>query len=333
MSDSTKDWLRPSALPKLAMCGSYRSDADAGVYAARGTKLDDLFRRAIAHENISVGELTNDEIIALRWSVDTARALSGKMPLESRESELRIEAEGLEGTADVLCEQGGWSGDLKTGQRRSYLEQQAAYALGFMDRFFSDEWTIYLIYCDLQEVETLRFTRESATVLVRDAIAKALGGEPPTPNEYCGWCARRWECSARREAIGIVPFERGSELKLEDAPSPLLRDFILRANTVDDFAVRAREILKDRILAGNKVPGCSLVSKRGARKVSSRVIELHIKDLGYGDVLSVYGDMSEEKLKEIWARKLPNKPFPESEVQEMPGSSYVRVSRPRLQNP
>lgn len=328
MSAATSTWLRPSMLPKLALCGRYRPNEDAGDAAARGTKLDEAFRAAIAGNAAPFGDLASEDQKAVTWAVDTSKALAGGKELLSGEDALRVEVYGMKGTADLLCA-AHWSADLKTGQKRNYLEQQAAYALGFMDSLFLDEWTVYLLYCDQEEVETLRFTREEAEKAVRGALAKANSDEPPQPNDYCGWCANRFTCSARREQVGIGELDGPNAWVLDQLPSDTLRNFVLRAKVVEDFSEKARELLKDRTLKGEKTAGVSLVSKRGSRQVPHTVIELHLKELGTGDVLAAYGNMSETKLLEIWNRKLPGKPFPADQVQEMPGSSYVRVSQPK----
>jgi hypothetical protein len=39
--------------------------------------------------------------------------------------------------------------------------------------------------------------------------------------------------------------------------------------------------------------------------------------------------MSEAKLREIWQRKLPGKPFPEDSVMESPGSVYITIRKPK----
>lgn len=322
-------WLRPSALPKLALCGRYRPDPAPGAAAERGTRLDGLFRLLIAHHHIAAPAAAEDRQ-ALSWAVETARILSGGLPLESREDALRIECLGLTGTADLLCAEARWSADLKTGQRHDYRAQQAAYALGFMDAFFCDAWTVHLLYCDLEHVETLRFTREEAEEIVRHAIAAALDETaPPQPNESCGWCARRWECPARREALGILPLGGPAAVRLEEAPSPLLREFVLRAGIVEDFAERARDLLKERLILGEKIPGCSLVSRRGSRRVPPAAIEQYWHALGAEDLLAAYGSLSEGKLRELWQRKLPDQPFPADAVEEQPGSTFLRLARPR----
>lgn len=199
------DRLRPSMLPKLAKCGHYRSAGDPGPAAARGRRMDTAFRALIAGRNASCLELDPEDRQAIRWAVETARALSKGYALESREQFLRTTALGLTGTADLLCGGASWSADLKTGQRHSYVEQQAAYALGFMQDHFTDEWTVYLFYCDLREVDTLKFTLASATELIRAALNTAQGHLPPSINEYCRWCADCATCPARKAPSCLTP--------------------------------------------------------------------------------------------------------------------------------
>jgi hypothetical protein len=326
---SANEWLRPSTLPRLGRCGHYRPEPDSGPAAARGRQLDLVFRALIGGENVNVADLPADDREAVRWAVDTARALSGGYALEAREEYLRATALGLSGTADLLCAGAGWSADLKTGQRHSYLEQQAAYALGFMDDCFLDEWTVYLFYCDLREVETFRFKRLEAERIIRAALATARGEDSPQVNEYCGWCARRFDCAVRTESMGIFPLEGAQSHSLDTADSTLLREFILRAETVEDFAERARDILKARCLAGERIPGVSLVSKRGARRIEAKELTPLIDKLGVEQVLSALGSLSESRAQELWIGSSIEIPFPAKAVEEMPGSSFVRIGRPR----
>lgn len=323
------EWLRPSMLPKLALCGHYRSDSVSGDAAQRGTALDEVFRAVIAGADMP-GDLLAEDRDAVRWAVETAKALSGGYPLVSNEEALEIECLGLTGTADLLCEGGGWSADLKTGQIRNYREQQAAYALGFMDAYFADEWTVYLLFCDQEEVTTLRFTREEAEKTVRDVIAKARDAEqPPQVNDYCGWCAQRWQCPARREQLGNTPLQGPGSATLESMASNTLRDFCLRAKTVEEFAEKAREVLKERVVGGEKIPGVSLTSKRGSRKVLWRWIEMNWKQLGTQALGALIGNISESKLLPIVADKMPGVKIPDADIEEMPGSSFVRISQPK----
>lgn len=320
-TQSTHTFLRPSLLPKVAVCGSYRSDGEESEAAARGTKLDIALRALLAKQNVSMGDFTREEVLALKWAEGKTIKLANGLRIETDEENLRIECLGMEGTADVLCEEAAWSADLKSGQKRNYREQQAAYALGFMDRTLQDEWTVYLLYCDLEDVETLRFTREEAEQLVRSAIANAHDPAPPVPNEYCGWCAKRMECSARKEQLAIVSLN----VDFQRAESSLLREFCLRAATVADFAERAREIIRDRAIKGEKIPGVALITKRGSKRVPANVVERYLSQLGTGEVMAIAGSFSEAKIRELWGRQMPDKPFPDSEVIETAGSTYVQI--------
>jgi hypothetical protein len=318
-------FLRPSLLPKLALCGHYRSEEFAGAAADRGTMMDVAFRELIADGCYATNstEFGDAEADAVHWAAKTAWALAGAHRLEAREEFLRVEVgiEGMTGTADLLCPDALWSADLKSGQIRDYEAQQAAYALGFMERFFVDEWTIYLLYCDQQEVETLRFTLESATEIVHDALALWAGGVPPQPNDYCGWCAARWTCSARKEQLGLIlPAGDAATVNLESFDSEKLRDFVLACGTVEDFKDKARDILKERAMRG-KIEGVSLVTKKGSRTIPA-VELLPVAPA----LLPLLGNVSEAKAREAWGDASG---FPESKIIEGAGSAYVKISKPK----
>lgn len=317
--------MRPSSLPKLALCGHYESEPHAGAAADRGTLMDEYFRATIAETALPTG-LPEEDIDNVQWAVKTAYLLADKMPLEAREEFLKISCMGMVGTADLLCADGHWSADLKSGQVRNYREQQAAYALGFMDALFAEEWTVYLIYCDQREVISYRFNYDEAEAIVRSVIAKVSGNEPPTPNEYCGWCAARYTCPARQEQLGIVPAEA---MVWEETSSEILRNFINRANVVEDFATKARSILMERMIGGEKVAGCSLVSKAGTKKIPAEAIAANAEMIGVESIIKMYGPMSEAKFRALWLERMPDVPFPEAAIEQMPGSTYIRVTQPK----
>ena len=323
--------IRPSTLPKLALCARYESEPIAGAAAARGTLIDEAARELLAGGTIS-GRYSREIETAARWCAEKALSLAGGLPLESREDALKTDADEpfiKPGTADLLCVDGGWSADFKSGQIRNYLEQQAAYALGFMLANWVEEWTVYLLYPDQETVVTLRFTLGGARKIVRHVLAKYHDPETlPTPNEYCGWCVKRWTCTARREALGWLPVEDGG-MDLGTASLEQLRDFAIWADTVAEFRDRAAELLKERVQAGAECPWVTLSKRGGAETVPPNVVELHLRDLGTAEVLDAYGPLAAKKLREIWAKKCPSKPFPEDKVQAKPGTVSLKITRPK----
>ena len=356
----SRPWMRPSVLPKISLCGHYRPEEFAGEAAGRGTVLDEAFRASIpADDNEGDSEAESEEspddggssrALALRavmagadgvalaaedsgavlWAVDTARALAGPCSLEAREDRLRVDcgvAPLPPGTADLLCVAARWSADLKSGLERDYESQQACYALGFMDLYFCDEWVVYLLYCDLRKVVRLTFTREGAEEIIRDALGLYLGGVPPEPNAYCGWCSQRWQCPARREALGLVlPPEETMAADLGAMDSIKLRNFVLAGKTLEDFIKEARRILAKRRLR-EEIPGVTLVNKRGSSKLPA--VELAgIAQKHPGEVLALLGSISEEKALAIWSDH-SNEPFPAAAVVHSPGCSFVKVTMPK----
>jgi len=197
-----------------------------------------------------------------------------------------------------------------------------------MDDHFTDGWTVHVLHCDLQEVETLRFTRDEAKRCLRTALAHARGAEPPSINEYCGSCTQRFTCRARREALGLIPLEGSGAFPLESCPSAQLREFILRAGIVEEFAAKAREILKTRCLAGAKIPGVWLAARRGPRRLPADQLTPLVEALGPAKVLSTLGTVSEARARDLWIGSRTEAPFPAEAVEEMPGTARVHVRHP-----
>jgi hypothetical protein len=230
---------------------------------------------------------------------------------------------------DLACWGNLWSADIKTGQIRDYEAQQALYALGCMEREFVDEWTVHLFFSDAQQVVTHRFTREKASRIVLDVIAAVKENGPATPCEYCGWCALRFDCDARREQLAVVPLAgvvEEAKAQLTTWTPEKLRDFVLACDTVDEWREEARRILLDKA-ATAKVQGVSVVNKAGKYVLpAERVIEIaEHEGIQAVEAAKQLGSVSEEKAKLLF-------PITDLEGQfvQTPGTSYVRVSRPKV---
>lgn len=330
--------FRPSLLPKLAACPKYEPQEFAGEAAGRGTAMDVAFRTIIAAEVEYEGDLDEDAFAAVCWAVDTSRILAGEHPLEARENELAIECEGMTGTADLLCEGGGWSADLKSGQVRNYVEQQACYALGFMDRFWVDEWTVYLLFCDARELATLRYTREEAERIIRRVKAAVLDGMAlPTPCDYCGWCARQWKCPQRLETVawflGLDP--RTVDLTAELDPGKLgqtldLTHELSKADGLHDFLKgKAREL----VAAGTQVPGWKLQNGRETKSVPALMLQAPFKGqtllnlVGTQACMTACGTITAGKFETLWATAFGQDPIPPGTITVSHGSPFLAKER------
>ena len=85
--------LRPSNLPKLALCPCYESNPVAGPAAERGTLLDTAFRAellGLEERFVIANKLTAEEIAAVSWSVLMVRAMSGRERVLAREDDCRV---------------------------------------------------------------------------------------------------------------------------------------------------------------------------------------------------------------------------------------------------
>lgn len=276
-----------------------------------------------------------EEMAGAAWAAGRAVAMANGNRLDATEAGCVVEMHGLlvnrpiAGTMDVLCSAGQWSGDLKSGQKRSYVAQQALYALGCMERHFCDEWVVFLFYCDLHTVEALRYTSESASAIVRDALAHWKSGSPPVANDYCGWCANRLTCPTRRESLGhwLAPtgLDADPAATLAAVPSEKLVAFVNVVKALESWDTEARDILKSRATEGEKIAGVKLVPKRG----SGRVDMIHLLDpittgcVDLGNALMAGGQITESKARELWPA------LPDELIFEAPGRVELHVSRPK----
>jgi hypothetical protein len=322
--------IRPSMLPKLAECSHYQSEANAGPAAARGTNLDRRFRAWI-NLGASVTPMPEGERLALQWAVETARNLADGAPLVADEDRLKVEFEGIPGTADLSCPERLWSADLKSGQRRNYREQQALYALGFMDRTFSDEWTVYLLYLDLRELETLRFTRESAEAVVRQVLAKVHDGGPATPCDYCDWCAKRWTCAPRLEKtawfLNLDP--RTVDLsRIEDpvrlaAALDLTHDIAREKGIHDQLKGRA----VDHVQAGREVHGWRMQKGRETQTVAPSIVLPLLKQAPAEVAAGILGKVSASKFETLWAATKGGEMIPPDAIETNHGAPFLAKAK------
>lgn len=334
---------RPSLLPKLAQCPRYEPAPGCTDAMVRGLNLDRAFRTQLG---ISPGDgdgsgtsstwtvdAGSPDHAALQWAVTAARTLAGGATIETRESHLRVRALGLRGTADALCTARGWSADLKAGEIRDYEAQQAAYALGFMDRTQTDRWTVHLLYCDAREVVTLDFTRGSAEQLLRGILARVQDPHArATPCDYCDWCALRWTCAARLEPLSLLLFGTPEQLDvqaLEQDPAHLgavlaITHEIAREDGLHDQLKRAA---RTHLEAEHHVPGWTLVKGREPQSVDPATVARHAGELGIGRITAAYGGMSGRKFTQLWTTAHPDTPVPAGAIQTHPAATHLARRR------
>jgi hypothetical protein len=325
--------LRPSNLPKLAECACYESDPNPGPAAERGSALDSLFRSRMAgtpDQAEMFYQPTETDLAAVEWAVTTVKALSGGNDVITCEQDCRVAIPGFEngGTADALIPDKLAHADLKTGQKRNYREQMAAYALGLMQAHFSSEWTCHLLFCDLREVETCKFTYDQAHDLV-EAVIQAFHdpGKKPVPCEYCGWCAKADTCSARRAIVAqtLPVADPGFDFDAVVSEPERLGRFLTACTVLDDFRERAKKIAIERIKTGGSVPGWRLVTRKGSEFVDCETVGHHIGAMGFGPVLAAYGNLSAAKFRDLWSKRMPSdKPFPDEAVKHAAPSTYLK---------
>ncbi|MEY3481383.1 MAG: hypothetical protein RIQ71_2158 [Verrucomicrobiota bacterium] len=311
--------LRPSALPKLALCPCYESDPNPGPAAERGTRMDGVFRARIDAKPAPTDDLAPADLEAVEWAVAALRAMAGGERLIVDEESCRVHVPGFEapGTADAIVPTKFSHADLKTGAKRNYREQMAAYALGLMEQHFASTWTAHLLFCDSREVVTHTFTHREAREIV-DRVVSSYRSESKQPVlcEYCSWCAKAMSCPARMQLATTAISATGFDFAAVLADAERLGKFLTACSVLDDFREKAESVARELLTAGKPVPGWKL-SKRSAREFVDHVdVGRHMSALGFGEVLAAYGNLSAKKFRQLWEDKLPSRQFPEDLVRQ-----------------
>jgi hypothetical protein len=297
--------IRPSALPKLALCGQYESaPGEAGPAAQRGTMLDKVFREGW-QSGLLPNDLVAEDLSAVAWAIETMkwiRVWEGSEVLTD-EDQCKIPVPSMQhiGTADAICVEEHWLADLKSGQIYNYKEQMAAYALGLMSKHNVQKWKTYLLFCDARKVVIHDFSFYEALQTVRNVILNV--GNDPVVNEYCGWCRHSLTCEAR-----VAEQEAALAVKEEGFPAILadpvrLGEFLTKCKTLDAFRDSAKEKARELLEQGSEVDGWRLQKPRITEFVEAHILCDAVSKglMNYYDVIRAQGNLSATKARKLYA--------------------------------
>ena len=295
--------IRHSSLPKLAQCACYESaSGESSPAAARGTKMDEAFRFALAGDSSKIELLdTSDDKKAVIWAVEQVQAIAGDNDIISDESKLKVKTPNIEheGTEDCRIPSLFVSCDLKSGQVRGYYEQMAAYAYGNMERDFAPEWTCYLIFCDQQKIIKHHFSYDQSKVIVEEVLESANDQcKKPSPCEYCKWCANSQTCQAlavaANDTLEIVDNDiqaNLAQLKEYLAADPeRLSVFLKKASIFNSELVDwAKDLIKERLTNDEPVVGYKLQNSKGIEYCGAEALYSATETLSKFEVIDLFG--------------------------------------------
>jgi hypothetical protein len=300
--------------PKLAECAVFVGAHGASAAAERGTAIDRAIRLAMNGDIEPMLELTGEDREAAKWGMRTLRQLSGGERVETREEYLAMAVPGLSklGTADAICKRARWVADVKTGLVRNYREQLAAYALACMEDNFAESWTGHVVYVDQQLVRSYDFTRAEAEATTQRWISAATSPfARPTPCEYCNWCANKEGCSAlvlqSKAALADVHATNKDTLTIikdRILADPLkLSDFAKRFKFFEkEIAEPLVDALKERLAAGDEIPGWKVSTSAGREYVEADAIAKASEGVSKETlILALGGKMSAKQFRQFCA--------------------------------
>jgi hypothetical protein len=321
--------LRPSNLPKLALCAWFRSDDSKPNDAVdRGTVIDTIYRQILTGlTDFPAGGAA--AIAAAVWAAEQTDRVAGKNPVFAQKEDCQVRIPGFPkpGEVDALCPKLFCSFDLKTGQYYNYELQMAAYAWALMEKYFAESWTTWVLFCDLQRVYKFVFTYPEARRLVLEVRARYDAAVPPTFNPYCSWCANGGECPVLvNRADHALALTEKSKF---DFPSLLanperLGYFLTACRAVEPLQQQAQSRAKEYLLAKTAVPGWALVSRSPSKYVEPSALVHLVDRLGPERVLHECGNLSAAKYEKLCAEA---ELVPDSAaIKQGAGATYLRAA-------
>ena len=99
--------LRPSILPKLALCAWYRPQDNQSEAAARGSDVDQIYRdMIIGLRDFPSGSAA--EIAAADWAVGQTDQVAGKNPVLARKEDCEVRIPGFPKTYEIRSQHKSW---------------------------------------------------------------------------------------------------------------------------------------------------------------------------------------------------------------------------------
>jgi hypothetical protein len=323
--------LRPSNLPKIKLCAWYRSQDEQSDAAARGSKIDRIFRDIIVGLR-DFPDGTAAEIAAAVWAADQVDQIAGKYHVFADKTDCAVVIPGFQqaGEVDCLCPKLFASFDLKSGAYYDYELQMAAYSFGLMTKYFAETWTTWLIFCDLRRVYHYTFTYEQASRLVCEVRALYEAAAAPAYNPYCTFCANAGGCpvliNRADQVLALVEKPKFDFQGLLANPERL-GYFLTACRAIEPLQQQAQDRVKQYLLAKTEVRGWSLVTRAPSKFVDSPAVVPLAEKLGSARVLQEYGHMSVAKYEKLCAEAGLS---PDSAAIKMgAGATYLR-STPEL---
>ena len=164
------------------------------------------------------------------WAASYILSVAGRKKLISEQQVpiMRGDEEISFGSMDAYCK--GHLFDLKTGMKRDYKQQMAAYALGVMQKFGEKKLKCHIVYSRYRDVETFDIDIKEAESIVY-AIVDSVNAptRSPWPCDYCRWCARKDNCTAIKHFSYVIAgqVEAMKAINLNEPVSPAVKERLL----------------------------------------------------------------------------------------------------------
>jgi hypothetical protein len=336
--------FRPHLFPKLELCIRFEDKpGESGEAAKRGIDLHELLADVLAGE-LKIEDIKDKESReCIAWAV----AEIDKRGINIHYVEYDVEITDADGNKVTggTCDAWGvtvkelWVIDAKSGDEYDYSAQFAGYAKSILEEQRRARCVFLVLYFDLRIAREYDVEYEVAVDRVHNLIVRYRDreNEEPQGNDYCGWCARRGDCSvwldSASDALTVVPDAQPDLVykieQIKKDPQKLAEFYIASKRLLKLFTDEwhISEALLEHLKNGAKPEGVIMSHRKGNDYVDTEKALLECyHELGamrFAQAISV----NPTKLKEIW-EKFTDRPFP-LQILTGPEIYFPKIAQPK----
>lgn len=260
----------PSSGNAQLLCGQYRPDGRGSAATEKGVGqhewLEDMLKGRPVRKPVP-----DDQLAGVNWAHEYVLDNFDihKLEVESKVTILDNQYNDVSfGTRDLF--DGRNLGDFKSGQQHDYKAQMAYYVLGTCQKEGIGSVMVHEIYTKFFWAKVYEMSREEAQEVV-DRITINIEKDFPQPNDYCGWCVKRTECSALTTALTTVAkdVEPASSFALENLTTPeSVNRAMVFAKRIKKWCDGVEGLAKDMLKEGTKLDNFEYNTRRGNTYIS-----------------------------------------------------------------
>jgi CRISPR/Cas system-associated exonuclease Cas4 (RecB family) len=330
--------FRPSVLPKLEECLHFQPKESIDEYTSRGTSLHGIIACVLRKQHGVADIPIKEDRETVAWAISELTSRELEILEVEKEMPLLIHGEKVwDMTVDLIArDEDLWVVDWKSGDKRDYSAQIAAYGMEAMRKRRKKNCVLMVSYLDLRE--SYEYELEYGDAVIRVTELYDAWRNPAKAayviNDYCDYCHLRGACPAwleeGKKAFALT--EDTLDLRVEELkkdPVKLGEFFAAYKRLVK--LVEKEWALKDMVLEhltnGRDVPGFGLARDPSYQTVDPEQVLLNVVGEMGTMRAAKFISVSIPKMIEGWS-EFSSEPLPVEVVTVTPATYHSKLQAP-----